>query len=1109
MLAVIKPVKKTKKKFIFVEEFPQKTTLKIKLKSPNKKKQQVKTTLKMPKPKPKPTPKPTPKLTKKKFIFTEDIGLKTLDSNIVMPLSAATATPAVTAVPVPAALAAPGRLNEAFLDMLGELADIMQRQGEPFRAKAYQQAQETIMNYPGDLTTLDQVKGLKGIGKTIEAKLAEYIATGTLKLLERERANPLNLFTRVYGIGPKKAKELVDKGIKTIAELRTHEDALNASQKIGLKYYEAIETRIPRSEIDDYKRVFATAFAKATPAGSSFEIVGSYRRGALTSGDIDVIITNKQNNTAAFTAFLDQLITEKILIEILSRGQTKSLTIAQLPGKIPRRVDFLYTPPNEYAFALLYFTGSKTFNTVQRQRAVDLGYTLNEHGLNKMVNGKKGAPVDATFTNEQDIFAYLGMLYKQPNERIDGRAVQFSVPQVPPQVPAAAQPVQQAPPAPAPAPLKTKQTTLKKKPLSPSNPLVQFKQEGRPALVSFTEKILSKLIREANDAYYCNNSPIMTDNEYDILIDYVLAHYPKNKAASEGHTTCAAKVEKNKVTLPYEMWSMDKIKPNTAALLKWKQTYSGPYILSCKLDGVSALYTTEHKTPKLFTRGDGRVGQDISHLIPYLQLPTTPGLVIRGELIIKKAVFQAKYAQEFANPRNFVAGVINKKTPEPDKYHDMSFVAYEVIKPVLKPSDQFALLTKEQTIEVVKHLPVASADLTNERLSEILIQWRADYAYEIDGVICIDDKLYPRTSGNPDHAFAFKMVLSDQVAEAKVVDVLWTPSKDGYLKPRVQIEPITLGGVTIEYATGFNAKFIVEQRIGIGALIQLIRSGDVIPHITAVIQPAAQPLLPTFPYEWNATHVDIMLTDKSTDATVKEKTISGFFTNLDVDGLGPGNIKRLIEAGFDTVAKILAMQEADFLKVEGFKTKLAQKIYTNIQQQIAKASLPELMHASNIFGRGFGTKKLTLILEAYPTVLTDTSAPGVKIDKISTVNGMAKKTAAQFVKEIPDFLAFLETAQLTSKLTLPAVAPPQASPLTIANPNHPLYGKKWVMTGFRDKALIEKLLQLGSEQGSSVNKKTALLIVKDLAEDNVKVAEAKQLGIPIMTPEQVIATYSL
>jgi NAD-dependent DNA ligase len=1079
------------------------------------------------------------KTMKKKLILTEDTDLKISVEHMTM-----ASTPKI--------------YNEIFIDMLGELADILQRQGEPFKARAYQQAQETIMTYPGDISDIKQLKGLKGIGSAIESKLEEYIKTGTLKLLERERLNPLNVLTRVYGIGPKKAKELIDKGINSIDELKEVTSLLNETQQTGLKYFDAIETRIPRSEIDEYKQVFEKVFALTTQSGSTFEIVGSYRRGALTSGDIDIIIT--ADNPSAFKSFLDQLIKDKVVIEVLSRGKMKSLTIAQLPGKIPRRVDFLYTPPEEYAFALLYFTGSKTFNTVQRQRALALGYTLNEHGITHMVNGKKGESVADAFPDERAIFTFLGMKYKEPQERKDGRAVELLSTEEPINaIEPIAEPIAEPNAEPIAEPPKKKQLTLKKKPLAKVDNLTKFKQEGLSALTLMTEKDLSKLIQDANEAYYCPSAsasatgpipsasatePLMTDNEYDILREYTLEHYPKNKAANEGHTQCLKKIEKNKVKLPYEMWSMDKIKPSTDALTKWKQTYTGPYVISCKLDGISALYSTENKEPKLYTRGDGTIGQDISHLIPHLKLPYMKGLVIRGEIIIKKAIFLEKYSKQFANPRNFVAGVVNQKTTDSDKYADLSFVAYEVIKPVLKPSEQFSMLEDtsnmevalEVALEVAKHMEVAKhqtltfKELTNDKLSALLIEWRATYNYEIDGIICIDDKIYPRPKGNPPYAFAFKMVLSDQVAEAKVVDVIWTPSKDGYLKPRVQIEPINLGGVTIEYATGFNAKFIVENNIGIGALIRLIRSGDVIPHITDVVQPASQPLLPSVAYEWNATEVDILLKDKSADATVKEKTISGFFTNIDVDGLGPGNIKRMIEAGYDTVAKIVAATEADFLKVEGFKTKLAHKIYTNIKQQLEKASLPELMHASNIFGRGFGTKKLTLILKAYPNILMDADASTEKIQKIKMVEGMAKKTAEQFVKEIPAFIAFLTGAKLQAKLGANGIGANGIGANGIgangmgangmgangmgangmgANASHPLYKKKWLMTGFRDKVLSDKLLLVGAEQASSVNKNTAFLIVKDLEEDNVKVQTAKKLGIPIMTPEEVEAKYLL
>ena len=640
--------------------------------------------------------------------------------------------------------------------------------------------------------------------------------------------------------------------------------------------------------------------------------------------------------------------------------------------------------------------------------------------------------------------------------------------------------------------------------------VAEFKSRGNSALHNLTESQLSKLIRAANEAYYQKHLQILTDNEYDILCNYTIDNYPQNTAAQEGHKKTKIP-EKNKVTLPYEMWSMDKIKPDTDALEKWKKTYNGPYVLSCKLDGVSGLYSTEGPNPKLYTRGNGYIGQDISHIIPYLNLPSTENITLRGEFIIKKTVFTKKYSNEFANPRNFVAGVINQKTPDPMKCKDLDFVIYEVLKPDIKPSLQmeylFSLKMKCPNTNIVKHY--ATQKLSNQLLSELLIKWRAEYEYEIDGVICINNKIYPRQTGNPAHAFAFKMVLSDQIAEAKVVDVLWTPSKDGYLKPRVKIEPIHLSGVKIEYTTGFNAKFIQDNCIGIGTIIRLTRSGDVIPHINAVIQSAAQPKMPEVPYVWNATKVDILLENKNDDTTVKEKNITLFFTSLEVDGIGAGNVKKIMAAGFDTVAKIIEMTELDFLKVDGFKEKMATKIKHSITEKIKKVSLAELMHATNIFGRGFGTKKFQLILKAEPRILLDTKMNfPEKIQRVSMIEGMATKTAEQFINRLPDFLLFLAEINLQHKLN-DVNSRTNVNNTIIKAHKHPLLGQEYIMTGFRDKHLIERLAQVGAEQGNSVKKTTIAVLVKNINENTSKTQEAKRLGIPVLSIEQFIMKYKL
>jgi NAD-dependent DNA ligase len=339
------------------------------------------------------------------------------------------------------------------------------------------------------------------------------------------------------------------------------------------------------------------------------------------------------------------------------------------------------------------------------------------------------------------------------------------------------------------------------------------------------------------------------------------------------------------------------------------------------------------------------------------------------------------------------------------------------------------------------------------------------------------------------------MVLSEQIAEATVVDVLWSPSKDGYLKPRVQIAPLQLGGVLIEFATGFNAAFIESNKIGVGSVIELIRSGDVIPHIRGVLVPALQPKMPNVAYHWNDTHVDIIVDNAEEDETVQQKQIAGFFRGIAVDGLSAGNVARIVKAGFDTVPRILKMTVDDFLSIDGFQEKMAAKLYNGIQEKIAAASLVTLMSASNLFGRGFSDKKCEVIMcpdSGFPDILISKESPAEKRKKIASLKGMAAKSAEAFVEKIDEFVRFLKEAGLEDKLAIKETS-------TVINKTNPLFGKSVVMTGFRDAELQEALKCVGAKVSTSVSKNTFAVLVKEKDSVNGKANEARNLDIPLMT----------
>lgn len=615
--------------------------------------------------------------------------------------------------------------------------------------------------------------------------------------------------------------------------------------------------------------------------------------------------------------------------------------------------------------------------------------------------------------------------------------------------------------------------------------IATFVLQGKTFLETLTEDQLSKMVLKANKAYHTEANPLMSDAQYDVLRAFIEERFPDNTAIMQIGAPVKAK---DKVTLPYNMPSMDKIKPDKGTLDTWISKYGGPYVISCKLDGVSGMYDTTGSAPKLYTRGDGSIGQDISHLIKSLKLPQHNGAVVRGEFIMTKAAFADKYATQYANARNLVAGFVNSKTLD-KTVHDIKFVCYEVIKPEMPPSDQMRYIASLGH-EVVQHTSVAT--LSQTYLMDTLLAWRASSAFEMDGIIVADDHVYPRTKKNPEHAFAFKMVIEDQQSVSNVIAVHWKASQDGYLKPRIQVEPVRIGGVTIEYATGFNAKFIKDNKIGPGAVVQIIRSGDVIPYIQSVESPATEASMPTADYVWNATGVDIVVADLANDPEVKSKNIVGFFSDLDVEGLGAGNVKRLIEAGFDSVPKILHMSKADFGKVDGFKDRMAEKVHTALKARMETVTLVQLMAASNKFGRGMGIKVITPLLESHPDFLTNGDDRATKLAQLNAAG--IHKNAEAFIDNIEPFTEFLKECGLENKLHETPKEKPQIKVAT-----HALNGKSVVMTKVRDQEIIDFLPSVGATLEDSIKANTVALVVKDTSDETNKTRDAKKKGVPIMS----------
>jgi len=626
-----------------------------------------------------------------------------------------------------------------------------------------------------------------------------------------------------------------------------------------------------------------------------------------------------------------------------------------------------------------------------------------------------------------------------------------------------------------------------------------------PKLVdTLSEDDLIAMLDISRHHYYNTGKPLITDEEYDLLLELFEDKFPDHPYLE---TIGSVVVTGKKVKLPYYLGSMTKIKPDTNALRKWVTKYPDPkYVLTDKLDGVSALLQNTVKVghhivkgkaqtkiikkmdivQKLFTRGNGRVGQDISWLIPYLSIPkVAKNFAVRGELIIPKSLFD-KDSFGMKNARNMVAGLVNSKIPNKQIAEMTQFVIYELVSPRKKLASQLKLISKLGFC-VVHYTTVSS--LSNSLLSDYLLERRSSSQYECDGIIVTSNKVYPHpVSKNPKYAFAFKMVLDDQVAETFVLDVEWNPSKDGYLKPRVFVKEVVLPSCTINYATGYNAKFIMDNKIGPGAKIKLIRSGDVIPTVAEVLTPATKMKLPSQPYAWNKTEVDFVLSDIASSVEVREKRILKFFTSCDVPLMKAKTIAKFIKAGFTTIHSIIGVTLDDIAGIKGFEGDMGVKIHNSIRESLSAVDLSTIMGASNCFGRGFSRKKMKLLLESYPDILTNTPS----MEQLMAVKGFSSKTIEPLLHNLDDFRGFIASLPDWINVVIPQPLPS----------SHILSKKKIVMSGTRDKHVKDFISKVGGNLATSVSKNTHLVIIKDASSTSSKVDKAKSLGIRVLTLDE-------
>jgi len=481
--------------------------------------------------------------------------------------------------------------------------------------------------------------------------------------------------------------------------------------------------------------------------------------------------------------------------------------------------------------------------------------------------------------------------------------------------------------------------------------------------IVYMDTLISRLTA-ANNAYRNGQSLLMTDDEYDAGLEQLKRVQPDHPLLKQ--VRAAPNAEKGKVVrMPFYLGSLDKAK-TSEELGKWTKKSKGPYVVSEKLDGISGLWNPSSKN--LYLSGDDNMGVDVSPWLQYISL--TPKVLskdipediwIRGELIMPRSLVpQGKLG------RSIINGIFHHKQPNPTEAKKVRFVGYEIIgmAPDLSVQQQMAWLDiwNIWTPWFANQVELSTADT----LSNILMIRRTDSEYDMDGLVIKTNKpIVPRVlKGNPKDAVAWKPPNGESKI-TKVILVEWNASATGKLVPRVQIEPVHLGGSTIQYVTGVNARRIVDWKIGPGAHVIIRKGGDVIPLIESVEVPApiSFPLEGT--WEWDGPpETAVNIVQKMADSTTLVSQYMKMVKHLDWPNVGPAVMKSVVEAGYTTVPLLRKASEADLKKLLGPVKGL--NLFNCVQNGWSKASEIDLFVASPIRPDGIGSTRLEALVAHEP-----------------------------------------------------------------------------------------------------------------------------------------------
>ena len=648
---------------------------------------------------------------------------------------------------------------------------------------------------------------------------------------------------------------------------------------------------------------------------------------------------------------------------------------------------------------------------------------------------------------------------------------------------------------------------------------------------------LREKLNEAARLYYVLDAPTMSDYDYDHLYRRLLdleAEHPEEITADSPTQRVGDKTLNDFAEVRHEvpLESLEDVF-NGDEVCQFldkvdESVENAAYSVEPKVDGLSV--AVEYRNGVFYrgaTRGDGRVGEDVTENIRTIQsLPKVlpeklPRLIVRGEVYMARDVFEElnglleiEGKPLMANPRNAAAGSLRQKDPKIAAQRRLDIAVFNL---QLAEGREFS--THTETIEYLTAqgfptIPNKPLQGSNAILQEIerLGDERMEYPFDIDGAVIKLNDLADRavlgsTAKCPKWAIAYKYPPEQKPSVLK--DIVVQVGRTGVLTPKAVLSPVRLAGTTVTYATLHNQDFITQKDIRIGDTVIVQKAGEIIPEVVEVVKDKRPSgVLPYYlpktcpvcgaPVSRDEDGVAIRCTGAECPAQ-RLRYLTHFASRnaMDIDGLGPAVLNQLVESGLvKNAADLYELQVQDVAKLD----RMGKKSAENTVNAITVSKENDLWRLINALGiRQVGDKAAKVLashFETFDHFAEATEEELTAIDDIGAVTAQYIRSWLESPQSI-DLICRLKNAGVNMSCKEEKV-------------DSRFAGMTFVMTGALEKFTREEAQEMvekrGGKASGSVSKKTTYVVAGEAA--GSKLRKAQELGIPILTEDEFLELLS-